>query len=164
MDNQDSPKPFKKIVLSNGGFALVDEEDYEKAIQYKWMRHRIEINREIVETTTKPRLFLSRFIMNPSEGMQVDHIDGNTFNNRKSNLRICTNAENSRNTKLYSTNTTGFRGVIWDKDLKRWKVRITVDFKRIYLGSYRNIEDAAKAYDKAALKYHGEFASLNFDP
>lgn len=150
-----------KLPLSNGGFSLIDQEDLEKVSSYTWMVNYNGSN-NIVETTKKPRQSLSRMIMDAPNDKLVDHINGNTLDNRKENLRLCSYEENSRNTRLYSTNTSGFRGVQWSKGDRRWKVRITVKFKRIYLGVYKNILDAARAYDEAAKKYHGEFASLNF--
>lgn len=93
------------------------------------------------------------------------------MDNRKVNLRIATHKQNVWHRRKFIRRTSGgfqkpsrsrYKGVDWVKDIKRWRVRIRVNGKRIYLGSYENEIDAAKAYDKAAKKYHGEFASLNF--
>lgn len=104
---------------------------------------------------------LHRIIMKASDNMVVDHIDGNPLNNRKSNLRICTRPENSRNQRIRNDNTSKYKGVSLDKSRKKWLGYIGVNGKKTYLGSYNTKEDAAKAYNEAAIKYHGEFAKLN---
>lgn len=90
-----------------------------------------------------------------------DHIDGNKSNNLSSNLRPCTYAENLRNKKLTKSNTLGYKGV--SKSGNKFTAQITYNYKNIYLGTYKTIEEAARAYDKAALKLHKDFAKLNFD-
>ena len=92
------------------------------------------------------------------EGMEVDHINGNSLDNRKSNLRICTHKENVRNQKLSAANTSGYRGVSWNKASKKWEAYIKVNQKRIYLGKFVDILDAARAYAKKAKECFGEFA------
>ena len=94
--------------------------------------------------------------------MHVDHINGNPLDNRKSNLRICTNAENQRNRGVNKNNTSGYKGVCWAKQNKKWKARIKHNGKLIHLGYYKDKEEAARAYDKKAKELHGEYAYLNF--
>lgn len=100
----------------------------------------------------------------PPTGFVSDHKDGNGLNNQKSNLRICTNAENIRNAKRYSTNTTGFKGVCIDSDYKKLSFRAGIKhYNKTYkLGNFNNAIDAAKAYDKKARELYGEFAKTNF--
>jgi hypothetical protein len=95
------------------------------------------------------------------KGMVIDHLDGNPLNNQKKNLRICTHSENMRNRNLYVNNTSGFKGVYWHKTTKKWMSYIRINKKSLYLGIYTCPIDAAKAYNDAALKYHGEFAHIN---
>lgn len=152
---------MKRINLTNGGVTQISDKDHKNVSKFKWFLHRGADNKDYVKRT-KDEAPLSRFIMNPEKGMIVDHIDGNTLNNTRENLRICTPAENSRNSILYETNTSGFRGVVWRKEDKKWSARITVNYKRKFLGNYESIVDAAKAYNEAARKYHGEFAKLNY--
>lgn len=94
----------------------------------------------------------------------VDHIDGNRSNNKWSNLREANKQQNSANVKLQKNNTTGFKGVFKDKRelKKRYRAYIKVNYKRIHLGLYSTPDEAARAYDEAAMRYFGEFAELNF--
>jgi len=94
--------------------------------------------------------------------MHVDHINGNPLDNRKSNLRICTHAENSNNTGPRKNNTSGYKGVYWAKRNKRWLAQITHNGKQVYIGHYKDKEEAARAYDAKAKEFQGEFAYLNF--
>lgn len=96
--------------------------------------------------------------MRAKRGQYVDHINGNKLDNRKSNLRICSNAENCRNSR--GTGKNRFKGVFWVAN--RWMAQIAVDRKTIYLGRFKDEEQAARAYDKAARKHHKEYARLNF--
>lgn len=111
---------------------------------------------------TKSSVTLHRWIM--AEGnpgiKTIDHIDGNKLNNKRGNLRQCSQAENSRNTRLAKNNSSGFKGVSLDVNGK-WRARIWKDRKEIRIGTFSKIEDAVAAYDKAALELHGEFASPN---
>ena len=95
---------------------------------------------------------------------QIDHHDGNTLNNLEDNLRICTFAQNSHNGKIRINNTSGWKGVYWHKNTKKWMALIIVNYKPIFLGYFDIKEDAAKAYNNAATKYFGEFARLNIIP
>lgn len=91
--------------------------------------------------------------------LDVDHINNNPLDNRKINLRICNRSQNLINRRLLGFNTSGFRGV--SKFRNKWQAYINYDRKRIHLGHFENKTDAAKAYNIAALKYHGEFVRLN---
>jgi len=117
------------------------------------------------------RRYLSRLIMDEPKGMLVDHVNGDTMDNRRSNLRICSKSENGRNRKIASkNNTSGFKGVSYRKkgpDMinewsRPWQAYINYDKKRHYLGTFATAEEAARAYNLKAKELHGEFARLNF--
>lgn len=141
------------IVLSNGNFTIVDDDVFQWASKYKWHFH---INGYAVNNRNKR---LHRFIMNAPDKMDIDHINGNKLDNRRKNLRLCSRRENLRNQKMHKDNRSGYKGVTYHQNM--WRARICVNYKRIELGCYKKIEDAVKAYNEAAIKYHGKFARLN---
>ena len=95
------------------------------------------------------------------EGKIIDHISGDGLDNRRSNIRCCTKSENLLNRRININNNSGYKGVSWFKVVKKWRAQI--QYKKIvyHLGTYDKRIDAAKAYNKAAIKFHGEFAKLN---
>lgn len=159
---------MKNIPLSKGKFAIVDNEDYERLVAFgKWC---ISVNGYAVKTfaITKPdgkkssmTVRMHRIVINAENGIEVDHINGNCLDNRKCNLRLCTRAENSRNVKRHKNNKNGLKGVRLHRGTKKWEARIQAGGKGIYLGLFTCRIEAAKAYNEAAVKYHGEFARLN---
>lgn len=104
---------------------------------------------------------LHRFIIGALPGQVVDHANGDKLDNRKSNLRFCTGWQNSQNMKTPKNSTSGFKGVNWQKGPDKWMARIYVVGKQTYLGLFESREEAARAYNEAAVKYFGEFARLN---
>lgn len=148
---------------------LIDEEDWDKVLKYKW-----GIKRNGTSDDRKNYRFyvynsrvglLHRFLNQTPAGMVTDHVDCNTLNNTRSNLRTCTTQENLRNRDAPSNNTSGYKGVRyykWGKRRKRWEARISDDGTLRCLGCYHSKEEAARAYDKKAIELHGEFANLNF--
>lgn len=151
---------MKYIPLTNGGNAIIDNEDYKKVSKYKWFRVKGD-GRESAHMTKKKTNSMHRFLMNPPKDLVVDHKNGNGLDNRRYNLRICTYAENSRNAKKNIRNTSGYKGVIWHKASKKWSARINYNYRRISLGYYNDVIDAANAYDAAAKELFGEYAKLN---
>ena len=107
-------------------------------------------------------LRLHRLLMNPPKGMVIDHINHNGLDNRRENLRICTHAENMRNSRKGKDNTSGYKGVCWAKRDKKWRAQIRKDNKNIHIGYYNTLEEAARAYDAKAKELHGKYAQLNF--
>lgn len=108
-----------------------------------------------------PMIPLHRIIMGAKSNEEVDHISGDKTDNRKCNLRLCVHIENSWNKNAQSNNTSGYKGVRWDNRKNKWMSRITANKTDIFLGYFDDKLEAAKAYNEAALKYHGEFAKLN---
>lgn len=149
---------------TNGGDVLIDTEDLVKILPFNVWRvtkrgdvcsqSSVRINGKDVITTTK----LHRLVMDAPKGKVVDHINHNRLDNRKSNLRICTFAENGKNLSLKKNNTSGVAGVCWDKSRKKWSAVIKVNYKPIHLGRYKEFNDAVKVRKEAELKYFGEFA------
>lgn len=159
------PLPMK-IPLTQGKFALVDKEDYERLSKNKWYTQKCSnISYAIRKTNgnlhVKQRTIrMHREIMCPPVGMFIDHIDGNGLNNTKKNLRVCTPSQNVMNRGKPKNNTSGFKGVCFYKQTKKWMAQIMKEGQQIYLGSYNTSEQAYKAYCEACIKYHGEFAHI----
>lgn len=145
---------------------MVDDEDYEELIKYKWHAQpddsRWYANRKVGKGRLDKTVSMHRIIMGDTTGVQYDHIDGNGLNNQKSNLRIATHRENMRNRKNNSIGSSRYKGVCWHKRVKKWQSRIGMDCKRICLGYYDSEEEAARAYDIKARELFKEFARLNF--
>ena len=108
------------------------------------------------------RLVANEFISNPDNKPMVDHIDGIKDNNVYTNLRYATKSENQLNIPKYITNTSGYKGVCWAKQNQKWLAQINVNNKKIYIGYFTDIIEAAKAYDKKALELCSDYAILNF--
>lgn len=114
----------------------------------------------LIKNGKQTTLRMHRLLINASEGMEVDHKDGNGLNNQKSNIRLATRSQNRMNRPKQSRNTSGFKGVSWDKTHKIWMAYITLNNVQKNLGYFKSKEDAYKAYCKAGIKYHKEFAHI----
>ena len=156
---------MKKIPLTRGKFALVDDEDYEWLNQWKWFYHNqgYAVRNQWNPVTKKStKISMHREIMKPSKGMIVHHINHNGLDNQRCNLRVCTAAWHNQNSRPSKHNSSKYKGVSWDKRRKKWKAYITHKGKRINLGCYIDEEDAARAYDKKAIELYGKNARTNF--
>ena len=156
----------KKIELTKGKFTLIDDTDYEYLNQWRWYAWKngnaFYAARMEGKRPFRKMILMHREIMKTPNRMVVDHVDMDGLNNTRTNLRNCTSSQNMRNTKVHSNNSSGYKGVYWDKLVGKWHAQISIDYKTIYIGIYDTIEDAARARDEAAKQYHGEFAVLNF--
>jgi hypothetical protein len=104
---------------------------------------------------------MHRQILRADNGLEVDHKDGDGLNNTHCNLRLCSHAENMHN-RLKQEHSSRYKGVRWDVAHRKWRSEIKISYKKIYLGYHLSETEAALAYDEAAIKYHGQFARLNF--
>jgi hypothetical protein len=159
---------YRRINLGEGEWTILDQEDYYWLNHYKWSvvnndkkMYAVRIIRKEEFGKIKP-MFLHREIMQPAKGLLVDHRNSDGLDNRRSNLRPATHSQNSYNRAKKKNTSSQFNGVSWTKGRNRWRVSIRNNGKSVSLGYFDNEIDAAKAYDMAAKKYHGEFARLNF--
>jgi hypothetical protein len=160
---------FRRICLGDGEFTILDPKDYYLYNCFKWSAcgddGRIYAARILKQTKygRVKTIFMHREIMNAPRGLLVDHRNGNKLDNRKTNLRLATHSQNMHNRRKIKSKTASiYIGVYFDKRIVKWGAKIRHQGKRIYLGSFKTEIDAARAYDTAALKCHGEFARLNF--
>lgn len=152
---------MKTIPLTQNKFSQVDDEDFDELSKYKW--HYLEgyALRNEYNNGNRKYVRMHREIICAPDELEVDHKDGNGLNNQRSNLRICTSSQNKMNRAPHKDNSSGFKGV-W-KERRRWYSQIYFEGQYIFIGSFLTPEEAARAYDEAAKKYHGEFAKLNFN-
>lgn len=158
---------MKEIVLSQGKVASVDDDDFEYLSQWKWHARKGKNTFYAARNTSRknpPKIvvLMHRAILNLKNTTDIaDHIDRNGLNNCKSNLRIATGTQNNANATSAKNSTSKYLGVYWYKTRNKWKSEITKNRKNICLGYFPTEEDAAFAYNQAAIIYHGEFANLN---
>lgn len=162
--------PFRRIPLTQGKYALVDPEDYERLSKHKWHANKGGATFYAVRWAPRKRqkkltvIYMHRQVLNNPDSEFIDHINHNGRDNRKANLRPATRAQNNCNRKKYDNNSySKYKGVSFQQKNRKWSAQIGLNNKMMFLGYFKKEIDAAKAYDAAARKYHGEFASLNFD-
>lgn len=149
----------KKVPLTNGQFAIVDDEDFERVSQYNW--HGAENNGSThIYAATKLRMH--RLIVDAPPGTMVDHINGDTLDNRRCNLRICTNAQNQQNTQSRG-GSSRYKGVSFNKKYGKWLGAFMFEGRHYYCGYWETEDDAARAVDKKRGEVCGDFASKNLE-
>lgn len=153
-----------EYTVKNGTF-LIDEEDLDIVSRYYWRISHAHGGKWYVLRQTGHKhqklILLHRFLLNAPKNKEVDHINGNTLDNRKCNLRLCEHAENMRNRKMNKNNKTGYKGVSLRKDKNLYTAEIQIDYKTVHLGFFKSSKEAALAYNKKAIELYGEFAQLN---
>ena len=155
-------KLSKKSKNNSDYYAFVDDDDYERLSKHTWNAHFYDDDIVYATTNIKGKMVsMSRYIMDAQKGTHVDHINHDTLDNRKENLRICTPSQNIWNSRKRKYSSSIWKGVSLNKRSMKWIASICVKGKRISLGSFEYERDAAKAYDKAAILYFGEYAMLN---
>lgn len=168
---QPSDPSYKIIPLTKGQNTLVDTADYDWLNQWYWHAHwnrttqSFYVARGDYSSGAEKTIPMASFILNCKKGEVADHINHNTLDNRRSNLRKASYAQNNSHRRKWSLNTSGYRGVSWrvgrKKDSGKWRAFISYQGKRIWLGEFDSIKEAVRVRDEAAKKLHGEFAVLN---
>lgn len=158
---------IKFIPLTQGKHAIVDAEDYDFLMQWKWFFHnkgyatRWPKKEKIDAKIKRNPILMHRLILNTPKGFETDHINGDRLDNRKLNLRICTRSENRCNRMKNLDGTSIYKGIYWNKVRRKWQSQIGSNGIKIGLGCFSSQIEAAFAYDVAAKKYHGKFAKIN---
>lgn len=147
-------------------FVKVDDEDFEKLNKHKWHPQKgsgtsLYARREQTLNGKITKILMHREILSTPKGVETDHRDNDTLNNQRINLRLSTSKQNAKNKRLSKSNTSGYKGVCWDKYCSKWKASIRVDMIRKHLGNFNTPEEAALAYNYASEIYHGEFSKPN---
>lgn len=151
-----------EIPLTNSTLiAVIDDEDYINIGGYNWQLNKHTRTYFATSTICGKPTMLHYMIWPHKEGFEIDHRDGNGLNNQKSNFRYATHAQNNANKGLTIANTSGYKGICFDRRRNKWQAKICINYKQMGLGNYATKEEAARAYNLAAIKYHGEFARLN---
>ena len=160
---------MKRIPLTQGKFATVDDEDYDYLMQWKWSASQNHGNWYATRQVRRKKncqdtVFMHRDLLGlkRGDGLSVDHKDTNGLNNVKTNLRLCSNQQNQWNRRPYTEKSSIYKGVSWFRQSKKWKAQIRYDYGLLYLGLFDDQIDAARAYDKKAKELFGEFARPNF--
>lgn len=158
---------MKTILLTQGKYAIVDDEDYEYLRQWKWFYLRgysvrsVYLGKKRNGKYTGKTEYMHRVIAKTPNGKFTDHVNQDKLDNRGTNLRTCNKAQNSMNRTKQINNTSGHKGVSWNRRLEKWESYIWKSGKKTFLGYFTSLNEAARAYNIKALELHGSFAKLN---
>jgi len=157
----------KTIFITRGLVTVVDDADFDMLNAFSWMatpasnKKKHYVSRSIWVGGSNKTVYMHRVLLNAPRGLEVDHIDGDSLNNQRANLRLCTKGQNAVNRRSYSP-ASGYRGVYGNTPRDTFKAEVTTNGERQRLGTFADPVEAAKAYDKAAMAAFGDFAILNF--
>lgn len=161
---------MREIPLPGGWIVLVDDEDYDYLTRWRWKLSGKSLHGRVMRSVRKPEgkwggVYLHVEVAKRQEiwvpGLEIDHRDRDIFNNRRFNLRAATHQQNGLNQGIRKTNSSGYKGVSWCRHSRSWVAQIRENQKVVYLGRYPTPEEAALAYNAAAIRCGGEFAFLN---
>jgi hypothetical protein len=155
---------MKLLPLTNGQFTKVDDDIYEQAKHYTWrVSERGYVNRnEMKKGRVQKTIYLHKLVCPSPKGMKTDHHNGDKLDNQRSNLRVCTQRQNTQNKSRQSNAQSVYKGIYPHSENGTWIAQIKVKNKQVYLGSFPDEHTAGLAYDLWAKDLYGEFAKLNF--
>ena len=155
----------KKIPLSQGMFAVVDDADFEWLSRHKWhvtiRGSRCYAVRHIKYNGKRTKIYMHRVILNPPPNKETDHINGDGLDNRRSNLRACTRSQNQMNKRKQPGCSSKYKGVNWDKRRRKWQLQVGRRKNQRHLGYFDDEREAAAVYNAEAIERFGAFAKLN---
>jgi len=157
------------VPLTRGYSTAVDLLDLPRVLKHKWFAMVTDDGKVYAKRNASKRsevdgprsILLHRFLMGTPQGMETDHISGNSLDNRRQNLRNATRFQNGSNLKKSKANSSGRKGVTWDRRIQKWRAKIAPNRTTVHLGAFDSLEEAGQAYDRAALAHFGEFARTN---
>lgn len=152
------------LIINSNKIALIDDEDYELVARHNWYEFNYNTVTYVKALIDGEFIGMHSIVMPPTLNTTVDHKDHNGLNNQKNNLRLATKSQQNSYRQKFSNNTSGYKGVVYEKSRNAWKATITKDQKTKFLGRFKTVTGAAKAYNIAALEFFGEFAVLNTIP
>ena len=166
--SEPTPDGTIRVPLTKGAFALIDAADADAVLRYSWQLHPAGYAtraRRVADGPGPTQIYMHRSILNAPHGMAVRHLPGSSrLDNRRANLRLVTPSQSRAGLGLRRDNASGYRGVTWAAKRGRWQAQIQVEGKRHFLGYFTDKDDAARAYDAAAVEAFGEFAQRNLPP
>ena len=155
---------MKNIYLTKDKYTIVDDEDYKYLNQWKWRLHSKGYayrNEKRIKNHTRKGILMHRQIMKLNSQKEIDHINRNKLDNRKNNLRISSSTQNHMNKEKSKNNTSGYKGITYDKRKNKWMAQIQKNKKNIFIGYFNDKKSAATAYNRKAKELFNNFAFLN---
>ncbi len=151
---------MQEIQLTKGRVTIVDDEDYDWLTTWKWCTSQGYAARSVASDHVDV-IYMHRLLLAAPPKMVVDHINLDKLDNRRSNLRLCTRSQNCYNRPASKSSRSGVKGVFWDNEKGKWLSQICVSGKRIHIGRFNSMEEAARAYNDAARDVFGQYAYIN---